>query len=145
MPSTPSTFLISILCVLTGRWVDPGRAVVTVSAPADEAAVGNSEFNCSCVCPVLAPARTVVVSEQLEPSWAACGRWLWAGAVLQWACCRVLRLSRALFAAWSHRPELLPSAPEADCEPLEIIKLIPGSAKPSGGPRTPSQLRIRHG
>ncbi len=143
MPSTPTTFVISILCVLTGRWVDPGRPTVTVSAPAHELA-GNSEFNCSCVCPVLAPARTVVVSEQLEPSWTACGRWLWAGAALQWVCCRALRLLRALFAAWSYRPVLLPSAPDLDVVP-EIVKLIPTLAKSNGGPRTPSQLRIRHG
>jgi hypothetical protein len=128
MPSTVNTFVISIFCVLAGRWVRKGHLeVVNVSAPAD-AASGDSEFNCSCNCPVLAPARTVVVTERLEPSWAACSRWLWIGSALQWVCCRVWCLVRALFTAGG---------------PVGVV--IQEVVKPTVGPRTPSQLRIQHG
>ena len=65
MPNTLNTFLISIGCILTGRWIDrtlplaPVEKMVEVTEPRGAA----SEFNCACNCPVIALCSPTVIKE----------------------------------------------------------------------------------
>jgi hypothetical protein len=138
MPNTAYTFLISISCVLCGRWYDRGAPVVQV-VPGDTApAPPASEFSCACACPSPSPSPAVVgvrevVVSQCSPYLRVA--WFLLGCICAPLVCGVCRLCVGLV------PTIELPAQGASGEPKPRIPIV--DALERGGPVTPGELRRR--